>query len=309
MFAAGWEWRAPFTRSPRLAAPSGAPTAYGARPLIVHANASLACGIYVARAAGVLNGASNAPTKFTTCRCTSTSRRAPFPPAPAHVGPCCARPVRGPLTQPRSSPPRPSTSPSFADVRPRALATIIYSAPPFRTKRFGWWANVTIAIPAACSEGCWSAFDVKARSWHPRRGSSAPCSPVLARGHDEQILLADVEGDRAHGCPRGPSCTDARRPLASSTRSSRAVPPAGRGCCGHLHGNRIVLVVLAGLSRSVGACRGAHVSARPRRAGDGESPELAPHVLPDVHAADSSCCCLSHVSSSSCSSRAACAGP
>lgn len=80
------------------------------------------------------------------------------------------------------------------------LATLVYSVPAFgRTKRFGIWANVTIALP----RGCW----LKVAGW--TLVASAGCFEPWVIGLLFALFLvgatstkdfSDVAGDRAGGC-------------------------------------------------------------------------------------------------------------
>lgn len=80
------------------------------------------------------------------------------------------------------------------------LATLVYSAPAFgRTKRFGIWANITIALP----RGCW----LKVAGW--TLVASAGCWEPWVIGLLFALFLvgatstkdfSDVKGDRAGGC-------------------------------------------------------------------------------------------------------------
>ncbi|MFI5182314.1 MAG: UbiA prenyltransferase family protein [Thermoanaerobaculia bacterium] len=80
------------------------------------------------------------------------------------------------------------------------LATLVYSVPSFgRTKRFGIWANITIALP----RGCW----LKVAGW--TLVASAGCAEPWVIGLLFALFLvgatstkdfSDAEGDRAGGC-------------------------------------------------------------------------------------------------------------
>lgn len=80
------------------------------------------------------------------------------------------------------------------------LATLVYSVPAFgRTKRFGIWANITIALP----RGCW----LKVAGW--TLVASAGCFEPWVIGLLFALFLvgatstkdfSDVAGDRAGGC-------------------------------------------------------------------------------------------------------------
>ena len=94
------------------------------------------------------------------------------------------------------------------------LATLVYSVPAFgRTKRFGLWANVTIALP----RGCW----LKVAGW--TLVASAGCwEPWVIGGLFMLFLIgatttkdfSDVEGDRAGGCRTLPVLYGNRKAVA-----------------------------------------------------------------------------------------------
>jgi chlorophyll synthase len=108
----------------------------------------------------------------------------------------------------------------LACVAAGILGTWVYSAPPLRTKRRLWLANVTIAVPRG--------FLVPVAGW-------AVLADPLARGGAEPLALglvpglfvlgaastkdfADVEGDRAHGCRTLPV-------VLGPARAARVVAP------------------------------------------------------------------------------------
>ncbi len=94
------------------------------------------------------------------------------------------------------------------------LATLVYSVPAFgRTKRFGIWANVTIALP----RGCW----LKVAGW--TLVASAGCWEPWAIGTLFMLFLvgasstkdfSDVPGDRAGGCRTLPVLYGNRKAVA-----------------------------------------------------------------------------------------------
>jgi 4-hydroxybenzoate polyprenyltransferase len=94
------------------------------------------------------------------------------------------------------------------------LATLVYSVPAFgRTKRFGIWANVTIALP----RGCW----LKVAGW--TLVASAGCWEPWAIGTLFMLFLvgasttkdfSDVIGDRAGGCRTLPVLYGNRKAVA-----------------------------------------------------------------------------------------------
>jgi 4-hydroxybenzoate polyprenyltransferase len=77
--------------------------------------------------------------------------------------------------------------------------TVLYSAPPFRTKRFGIWANVTIAIPRGVllKVAGWSAVKtvVGAEPWF-----IGGIFGLFLLGASTTKDFADMEGDARGGC-------------------------------------------------------------------------------------------------------------
>jgi len=79
------------------------------------------------------------------------------------------------------------------------LITVMYSAPPLRTKRYGIWANVTIAIPRGLL--------LKVAGWSSVK-SVAGVEPwyigaifgLFLLGASTTKDFADIEGDRRGGC-------------------------------------------------------------------------------------------------------------
>jgi len=90
-----------------------------------------------------------------------------------------------------------------------AVITTLYSVPPFRTKRLGIWANVTIAVPRGVllKVAGWSSVKT-AMAWSP--GSSGPFSAVLL-GATTTKDFADMDGDRRGGCRTLPIQFGSRR--------------------------------------------------------------------------------------------------
>ncbi|MGE0040914.1 MAG: UbiA family prenyltransferase [Vicinamibacterales bacterium] len=79
------------------------------------------------------------------------------------------------------------------------LITFLYSAPPFRTKRLGIWANVTIAIPRGVllKVAGWSAVKTMAgvEPWY-----IGAIFGLFLLGASTTKDFADMEGDRQGGC-------------------------------------------------------------------------------------------------------------
>lgn len=89
---------------------------------------------------------------------------------------------------------------TFWIVLAGAVATIVYSVPPFRTKRFGTWANLTIASARGCL--------LKVCGWSCLAPAFPDPEPWFIGGVFAFFLtgaastkdFADIEGDRAAGC-------------------------------------------------------------------------------------------------------------
>ncbi|MBN1587871.1 MAG: UbiA family prenyltransferase [Candidatus Omnitrophica bacterium] len=79
------------------------------------------------------------------------------------------------------------------------VITYAYSGPPLRTKRFGIWANVTIAIPRGCllMVAGWTAVETLF-CWEPWYVGMIFGLYILGAASTKDF--ADIEGDRAHGC-------------------------------------------------------------------------------------------------------------
>jgi 4-hydroxybenzoate polyprenyltransferase len=79
------------------------------------------------------------------------------------------------------------------------VITFLYSAPPFRTKRLGIWANVTIAIPRGVllKVAGWSAVKtiVGVEPWY-----IGAIFGLFLLGASTTKDFADMEGDRRGGC-------------------------------------------------------------------------------------------------------------
>jgi 4-hydroxybenzoate polyprenyltransferase len=80
-----------------------------------------------------------------------------------------------------------------------AFLTWAYSAPPFRTKRLGVWANVTIAIPRGVllKVAGWSSVKtiMGVEPWY-----IGAIFGLFLLGASTTKDFADIEGDRADGC-------------------------------------------------------------------------------------------------------------
>ncbi len=126
-----------------------------------------------------------------------------------------------------------------------AVLTWMYSAPPFRTKRRGWWANFTIAVPRGLLlKVCgWSTVKSVA-SWEPWYIGSIFF--LFLFGASTTKDFADMEGDRLGGCETLPLKYGVRKAawiIAPSFILPFVLLPIGTQY-GILTGNRILLDLL-----------------------------------------------------------------
>jgi 4-hydroxybenzoate polyprenyltransferase len=246
--ANGWEIARPFTLvAPALGMLSGGVTAYGAQPRSEHAGATtrwLVDLMVGAGAAAVLNGASNVLNQVYDLPIDRINK-------PSRVLPSGRLSVRSALALSvmlyvvSLAAAAAINLGVFAMFALAALATVIYSVPPFRTKRFGWWANGTIALPRGVL--------LKVAGWSVTK-------PVFAReawliggvfglfllGATTSKDFADVEGDRADGCRTLP-ITYGREKATRLIYPFFTIPfllLAAAAAAGLLTGNRTALVGL-----------------------------------------------------------------
>ena len=80
-----------------------------------------------------------------------------------------------------------------------AFLTVVYSVPPMRTKRWGWAANLTIAVPRGLLlKVCgWSTAKT---IWHTESWYIGAIFGLFLLGASTTKDFADMEGDRAGGC-------------------------------------------------------------------------------------------------------------
>src|SRR5205814_3958624 len=87
----------------------------------------------------------------------------------------------------------------FWIVLAATIITILYSVPPFRTKRLGIWANVTIAVPRGVllKVAGWSSVKtiVGFEPWY-----IGAIFGLFLLGATTTKDFADMEGDRQGGC-------------------------------------------------------------------------------------------------------------
>ncbi len=87
----------------------------------------------------------------------------------------------------------------FYIVLVAAILTYMYSAPPFRTKRFGMWANLTITIPRGLllPVSGWAAVATVA---DPEPWYLGSIFALFILGAASTKDFSDMEGDKAEGC-------------------------------------------------------------------------------------------------------------
>jgi len=91
---------------------------------------------------------------------------------------------------------------TFAIVAATALVVYAYSGPPFRTKRFWWAANPTIAVPRGTLlfVAGWTAVDGDARLGSMLLWVLGAMYGLFILGAATTKDYADIPGDRAQGC-------------------------------------------------------------------------------------------------------------
>ena len=133
------------------------------------------------------------------------------------------------------------------------IITVLYSAPPFRTKRLGIWANVTIAIPRGVllKVAGWSAVKtvVAVEPWF-----IGAIFGLFLLGASTTKDFADMEGDARGGCRTLPIIYGVRR-AAWMISPSFVVPfilIAVGAVSGILTGNFVLLLLLSGVMTAYG---------------------------------------------------------
>ncbi|MGH9374464.1 MAG: UbiA prenyltransferase family protein [Vicinamibacterales bacterium] len=142
----------------------------------------------------------------------------------------------------------------FWIVLAAALITVVYSVPPFRTKRLGIWANVTIAIPRGVllKVAGWSAVKTTAgvEPWF-----IGAIFGLFLLGATTTKDFADMEGDARDGCRTLPIVYGVRR--AAWMISPSFVLPflmiSAGAFAGILTGNFVLLQLLSAVMTGYGA--------------------------------------------------------
>jgi 4-hydroxybenzoate polyprenyltransferase len=139
-------------------------------------------------------------------------------------------------------------------VAAATMFTVLYSVPPFRTKRLGIWANVTIAIPRGVllKAAGWSSVKtvLGVEPWF-----IGAIFGLFLLGASTTKDFADMEGDARGGCRTLPIVFGVRR--AAWLISPSFVLPflliAAGASTGILTGNRLLLMTLAAAMSVYGA--------------------------------------------------------
>lgn len=99
----------------------------------------------------------------------------------------------------------------FALALTAAILTVIYSVPPLRTKKYGVWANVTIAVPRGLmlKVAGWSTVRGVTHDWEPWYIGLVFGSFLLGASTTKDF--ADMKGDAAGGCRTLPVVYGPRR--------------------------------------------------------------------------------------------------
>jgi len=133
------------------------------------------------------------------------------------------------------------------------IITVLYSAPPFRTKRLGIWANVTIAIPRGVllKVAGWSAVKtvIAVEPWF-----IGAIFGLFLLGASTTKDFADMEGDARGGCRTLPIIYGVRR-AAWMISPSFVIPfilIAVGALGGILTGNFVLLIVLSAVMTAYG---------------------------------------------------------
>jgi 4-hydroxybenzoate polyprenyltransferase len=142
----------------------------------------------------------------------------------------------------------------FWIVLAATLITVLYSVPPFRTKRLGIWANITIAIPRGVllKVAGWSAVKTIAglEPWF-----IGVIFGLFLVGASTTKDFADMEGDARGGCRTLPIIYGVRR--AAWTISPSFVVPflmiSVGASAGILSGDFVLLQILSAVMTAYGA--------------------------------------------------------
>jgi 4-hydroxybenzoate polyprenyltransferase len=255
--AVWYEFSRPFTLvAPALGFASGAVTAAGAAPPETFSASLVAYPVIGLTMAAVLNAASNALNQIYDLEIDRINKpRRPLPSGRLSLRDAwiftaityAIALVLAWFIQPGGR------HESFWIVIVATAITVLYSAPPFRTKRLGIWANVTIAIPRGVllKVAGWSAVKtvVAVEPWF-----IGGIFGLFLLGASTTKDFADMEGDAKGGCRTLPIIYGVRR-AAWMISPSFVVPflMIGVGAsAGILTGNFILLMALSALMTGYG---------------------------------------------------------
>jgi 4-hydroxybenzoate polyprenyltransferase len=208
------EFSRPFTLvAPALGFASGAATAYGAAPREVWHPDLIVYPVIGALMAAVLNAASNALNQIYDLEIDRVNKpKRPLPSGRLSSGDAwtftwTAYAVAIALAWLVAPGGRHEC---FWIVAAAALITVVYSVPPFRTKRLGIWANLTIAIPRGVllKVAGWSSVKtiVGLEPWY-----IGAIFGLFLLGASTTKDFADMDGDARGGCRTLPIIYGVRR--------------------------------------------------------------------------------------------------
>lgn len=198
-----WEFARPFTLAPPLLGfVSGAVTAFGAPPRPAASGALWLYPLLGCLMASLLNASSNAINQIYDLEIDSVNKpKRPLPSKRMTMGEAwgftfatfALALVFAYLVQPVGRPE------CFAIVLLASFLATIYSAPPIRTKRYGIWANVTIAVPRGVllKVAGWSAVKTV---MDPEPWYIGLIFGLFILGASSTKDFSDMEGDRKGGC-------------------------------------------------------------------------------------------------------------
>ena len=198
----------PFTLvAPALGFLSGAATAYGAYPREGWRAALLVAPLLGSAMAALLNAGNNALNQIYDLEIDRVNKpRRPLPSGRLTLGQAWSFTaityalalVLAWLVEP-DSPATAGRHECFWLVAVAVVCTLLYSVPPFRTKRLGIWANVTIAIPRGVllKVAGWSSVKtmVGVEPWY-----IGAIFGLFLLGATTTKDFADMDGDRRGGC-------------------------------------------------------------------------------------------------------------
>ncbi len=198
-FSRWWVFMRPFTLAPpAVGMLSGAVTAFGAKPPMlpeIHLIGYALAGAFVG---SLLNGASNALNQICDLEIDRVNKPARLLPAGQISsgeawGPTAAGYLMSLFVAAQIN------LEFFTLALAAALMTIAYSAPPLRTKRFTFLANITIAVPRGVL--------LKVAGWSTVRSAMTPepwfiglIFGAFLLGATSTKDFSDMPGDSLHGC-------------------------------------------------------------------------------------------------------------